>query len=225
MHCRPLQRTCYTESGMNLITVWMCVVWPRVHTHWRIVINAWETWTVAARCTLCPCKMRNKFLVNFWNRTILLCILCICTYIQYIYISVQYTYFYIEYIYLFLKQRKSKQLTFVVFGTVHSDRTVVGLRHKHTLYKIFGANVLQTLSTCFNSAALSPVVRMLLWAGLTLWHMSTVRSTFSSRLISLISLQYTSCLSPIFHVNCSQWCRFTFLTHFVKKIQCCWRGN
>ena len=31
VHCRPLQRTCYTESGMNLITVWMCVVWPRVH--------------------------------------------------------------------------------------------------------------------------------------------------------------------------------------------------
>ena len=26
------------------------------------------------RWTLCPCKVRNKFLVNFWNRTILLCI-------------------------------------------------------------------------------------------------------------------------------------------------------
>ena len=31
------------------------------------------------RCTLCPCKVRNKFLVNFWNRTILLCIPCIST--------------------------------------------------------------------------------------------------------------------------------------------------
>ena len=29
------------------------------------------------RCTLCPCKVRNKFLVNFWNHTILLCITCI----------------------------------------------------------------------------------------------------------------------------------------------------
>jgi hypothetical protein len=29
------------------------------------------------RCTLCPCKVRNKFIVNFWNRTILLCIPCI----------------------------------------------------------------------------------------------------------------------------------------------------
>ena len=30
------------------------------------------------RCTLCRCKVRNKFLVNFWNRTILLCKSCIC---------------------------------------------------------------------------------------------------------------------------------------------------
>ena len=29
------------------------------------------------RCRLCPCKVRNKFLVNLWNRTILLCIPCI----------------------------------------------------------------------------------------------------------------------------------------------------
>jgi hypothetical protein len=32
MHCRPLQQTGYTESGMSLITVWMCVLWPKVHT-------------------------------------------------------------------------------------------------------------------------------------------------------------------------------------------------
>ena len=31
------------------------------------------------RCTLCPCKVRNKFLVNFRNRTILLCIPCTVT--------------------------------------------------------------------------------------------------------------------------------------------------
>jgi hypothetical protein len=29
------------------------------------------------RRTLSPCKVRNKFIVNFWNRTILLCIPCI----------------------------------------------------------------------------------------------------------------------------------------------------
>ena len=32
------------------------------------------------RCTFCPCKARNKFLVNFRNRTILLCIPCIFLY-------------------------------------------------------------------------------------------------------------------------------------------------
>ena len=31
------------------------------------------------RCKLCPCKVRNKFLINFWNRTILLCIPCTYT--------------------------------------------------------------------------------------------------------------------------------------------------
>jgi hypothetical protein len=29
-------------------------------------------------CMLCPCKLRNKFFINIWNRTILLCIPCIC---------------------------------------------------------------------------------------------------------------------------------------------------
>jgi hypothetical protein len=29
-------------------------------------------------CRLCPCKVRNKFLVKFWNCSILLCIPCIC---------------------------------------------------------------------------------------------------------------------------------------------------
>jgi hypothetical protein len=78
-----LQCTCYTESGMNLITVWMCIVWPRAHTlkdcdKRMRNLGSCRCW----RCTLCPCKVRNKFLVNFWNRTILLCIPCIYTYIR-----------------------------------------------------------------------------------------------------------------------------------------------
>jgi hypothetical protein len=28
-------------------------------------------------CMLCPCKLRNKLLINFWNRTTLLCMPCI----------------------------------------------------------------------------------------------------------------------------------------------------
>jgi len=52
-------------------------------------------------------------------------------YIQCIYISVQYAYISLQYIYLFLMQSKCKGLTFIVFGTVHSDRTVVVLLYKH----------------------------------------------------------------------------------------------
>jgi hypothetical protein len=53
------------------------------------------------RCTLCPCKVRNNFLVNFWNRIFLLwthCISvqCISTVYQYsvsvLYISTVYQY-------------------------------------------------------------------------------------------------------------------------------------
>jgi hypothetical protein len=35
------------------------------------------------RCRLCPCKVRNKFLVNFWNRAILVCIHCILSIIDF----------------------------------------------------------------------------------------------------------------------------------------------
>jgi hypothetical protein len=30
------------------------------------------------RCMLCPCNVRHKFFIHFWNRTILLCMPCIC---------------------------------------------------------------------------------------------------------------------------------------------------
>jgi hypothetical protein len=53
-------------------------VWPWVHPlkdcdESMRNLDSCRCW----RCTLCPRKMRNKFLVNFWNRTILLCVPCI----------------------------------------------------------------------------------------------------------------------------------------------------
>jgi hypothetical protein len=73
---RPLQRTCYTGSGMSL--VWMCVVWPRVHTlkdcnYQMRNLDSCRRW----RCVLCPCKVRHTFFIHFWYRTILLCMPCI----------------------------------------------------------------------------------------------------------------------------------------------------
>jgi hypothetical protein len=63
---------------MSLITVWMCVVWPRVHTlkdcnYQMRNLYSCRRW----RCMLCPCKVRHKFFIHFWNRTILLCMSCI----------------------------------------------------------------------------------------------------------------------------------------------------
>jgi len=47
---------------------------------------------------------------------------------------------------------------------------------------------------------------------------------FQVSLLCLISLQYW--LSFIhFYVDCTRWCRFTFLTHVGKKSQFCGRGN
>jgi len=28
-----------------------------------------------------------------------------------------------------------------------------------------------------------------------------------------------------FHLDCTRWCRFTFLPRVIKKSRCCWRGN
>jgi hypothetical protein len=83
MHCRPLQRTCYTGSGMSLITGWMCVVWPRVHTlkdcnYQMRNLDRCRRW----RCMLCPWKVRNTFFIHFWYRTILLCMPCIYRVVQ-----------------------------------------------------------------------------------------------------------------------------------------------
>jgi hypothetical protein len=58
---------------------WKLTPRPRSKNEKRTAGSAWETWTVAAcwRCTFYPCKARSRFLVNFWNCTILLWTHCI----------------------------------------------------------------------------------------------------------------------------------------------------
>ena len=48
--------------------------WPRGPALSMRNLDSFCCW----RCMLCPCKVRNKFLINFWNHTILLCIPCTC---------------------------------------------------------------------------------------------------------------------------------------------------
>jgi len=61
---------------------------------------------------------------------------CICVlYVRYIYIhththiTILYTYICVQYIYSFLMQYNVRDSS-IIFGTVHSDRTVVDLLHK-----------------------------------------------------------------------------------------------
>jgi len=63
----------------------------------------------------------------------------------------------------------------MVFGTVHSDRTVVVLVTNTLLPDIALSVIL---------SALPQTIYMLLQANLTLWHMSTICSPFSSQLIT-----------------------------------------
>ena len=112
-------------------------------------------------------------------------------------------------------QEKCKRLTSIVLGTVHSDRTVVVLLHKH-----FG------FWTCTFSvilSALSRIVPTLQWVSLTLWHINNLFTFFKSAYyVCLISLQHRLYFTH-FHVDYTRWCRFTFLTHVGKESQCCKR--
>jgi len=90
------------------------------------------------RCTLCPFKVRNKFLVNFWNRTILLYIpcmyVCMCVYVCiYIYI---YIYIYTYTHYLLYKIEK--------FWEMHLNITVVKAFHLLELRALFWIGYFKT---------------------------------------------------------------------------------
>jgi hypothetical protein len=98
----------------------------------------------------------------------------------------------------------------IVCGTVHSDRTVVVLLHKHF------SSWISTLCV----SAFSRIEHLLLWANVTL----TLYVNNFFHLLE-VSLLHTGCLSPDFYLDCTRWCKFMFLTHFNNKSQCFWRRN
>ena len=49
--------------------------------------------------------------------------------------------------------------------------------------------------------------------------------TFSMLAYCVWFLFNSDCPSLIFHLDCTMWCMFTFLTYCGKKSQCCWMGN
>jgi hypothetical protein len=98
----------------------------------------------------------------------------VCTVYTQIYI--QYTYISINFNYLFIsKALKCNRLTSIVYGTVHSGRSVV----------VWNTNTsVSDLALFIILSALSPTVPTLLWASLTLWNMSTIFSHIASQLIT-----------------------------------------
>jgi hypothetical protein len=94
------------------------------------------------RCTLCPCKVRNKFLVNFWNRAILLCIPCIIRRMRFACWIIKATDIHSEYVTLFvfprqqwLRERPSmlRYTYFACFAKVQFHNS------RHSWYDIFAA--------------------------------------------------------------------------------------
>ena len=108
------------------------------------------------RCTLCPCKIRNKFLVTFWNRTLLLCIPCIALlevtppFMAHIYGRFGVTYL----------RRNSTGLHVVTSEETvlfcHSTRSLFDIRHSEERYSwcilIMKANEFNCFSNLFDKA-------------------------------------------------------------------------
>ena len=65
-------------------------------------------------------------------------------------------------------------------------------------------------------SALSPIVHVLLWESLTLWHMSTIRSPFYKSAYYTYFPYNADCLSLIFHLDYTRWYRLLF-SHIGKR--------
>ena len=70
------------------------------------------------------------------------------------------------------------------------------------------------------------IIRTCTYAAVNKSNMVYVRNFFNLfqvSLLNLISLQH--CHLPVFHLDCTRWCRFTFLVHFSNKSQGFWSGT
>jgi len=102
-----------------------------------------------------------------------------------------------------------------ISSAVHFSRTLLVLLHRH-----FSSDLALSLILL----ALSQIVHTLILANLTLWHMSTIHSPFSSQLISNFSsilIVFCRCFNQLVlgHVDL----HFSFM--LVTKTQCSRRGN
>lgn len=99
---------------------------------------------------------------------------------------------------------------------VHSDRTVVVLLHRH-----FSS----WLTTFCNSVSIVTNCTYITMSESNI--MDYVNNSFTFFMSAFYSyfLFSINCFLPFFHLECTQLCRFMFLTNFGNKSQCCQRGN
>jgi len=102
---------------------------------------------------------------------------------------------------------------------IHALETFRGMKWTYCKTKILCNKLVNYLVNVF---AKSGIVRMLQSLYLTLCSYVISLITFfqSAYVVFLFS---TNCLSPIFQVHCTEWCRFTRPTHFCTKVQWWWR--
>ena len=109
-------------------------------------------------------------LVDIWAcRVCTLYIVCVYTHTHtHTLSSIQFIY---SFIYLFIYNAKNNnRFTFLVFGMVHSDKTLVVLLLNTLVLVLLLAVILSSLSH---------IICMLIWVTLTLWHISTIFLPFS----------------------------------------------
>ena len=101
-------------------------------------------------------------------------------------------------------------------GTFHSNWTVVVLLHKH--FSSWHGSFFHLVSI-ITDCMYTTVIR----SNVTTYANS---SFIFFKLTYCVQFLFTSdCLWPVFHSDCTRWCRLMFLAQFGSKIQCCWRGN
>ena len=111
-------------------------------------------------------------------------------------------------VYLFIYNvNKNKRFSSLVFGTI-----LIGLWwscYTNTLFPVLPLSVILS--------PLSHTVCMLMSESNVMAYVNNFCNFF--RLVNYVSFLFsTDCIWPFFHLNCTRWCTFTFLTDFGKPV-------
>jgi hypothetical protein len=155
----------------------------------------------------------SVWLCHYWTYRPVEYICTICT--VYTHFYTVHTHLYTIYLYIF-NAISCKRLISTAFGMVHSNRNDVVLLHIH--FSSWLRTFCNSMSIIMNST----------YATMSKSNITAYVTNLFTFYKSAYYVQYlfnTDCILLIFHLDCTRWCRFTYLTHFVNKHQCCCSGN